>query len=328
MVTRLVRRWGLLPAMFLILAVSPAQGAQLTRMTVGFGAISAVSTGVWVAAEAKTFEKYGLDATTLYVPSASEMDQAVLGGDVNVALTGGSSVVDADLNGAHLVVIGGVFNTPAFYIMGGPQIKTVADLKGKKVGVTRIGSSTDFTIRLVLKKFGLVPNRDVAVIQIGGMPQMATALGTGAISAAALSAPTNIMAERAGAHPILDMTKMGIAFPQSVIVSTRAYIENHRSAVADFTRAYGEALNLIFSDPQLAKRAMAKYARLKDPEILNATYKYATTYLARPPVPTVKGFQLILKTLAAKEPKARKLRPASFIDGSFVNKLVHEGFYK
>jgi len=297
-------------------------------MTVGYGAISAVSTGVWVAREAKTFDKYGLDTTLLYVASASKMDQAVVAGDVHVALTGGSSVVDAVLAGADLVAIGGVFNTPAFYIMGRPEIKTVADLKGKKVGVTRIGSSTDFTIRLVLKKFGLEPNKDVGILQLGGMPELAAALGTGAISGAALSSPTNIVAQRAGAHPILDMAKAGIAFPQSVIISTRRYISKDRPAVVAFSRAYGEALNIIFSNPPVTKKALQKYARLQDQEIIDATYEYALAYLQKPPVLSAEGFQLVLDTLAAKNVKAREVKPAAFMDESFVNDLIKEGFYR
>ena len=329
----MVRRQVILTVflMFILLLpmAAPSQGAETPiRMTVGYGAISAVSTGVWVAREAKTFEKYGLDTTLLYVASASKMDQAVLSGDVHIALTGGSSVVDAVLAGADLVAIGGVFNTPAFYIMGRPEIKTVADLKGKKVGITRIGSSTDFTIRLVLKKFGLEPNKDVAILQLGGMPEMAAALGAGTISGAAFSSPTNIIAQRAGAHSIVDMAKAGIPFPQSVIISTQRYISKNRPGVAAFSKAYGEALNIIFSNPQLTKQALRKYARLQDREIVDATYDYALAYLQKPPVLPTEGFQLVLDTLAPKNPKARELKPAAFMDESFVNDLMKEGLYR
>ncbi len=327
--TRNVSLLAFLLSIFLVPVAFPAQGAEApARMMVGYGAISAVSTAVWVAREAKTFEKYGLDTALLYVASASKMDQAVVSGDVHVALTGGSSVVDAVLAGADLVVIGGVFNTPAFYIMGRPEIETVADLKGKKVGVTRIGSSTDYTIRLVLKKFGLEPNKDVAILQLGGTPEIAAALGTGVISGAALSSPTNITAQRMGAHLILDMAKAGIAFPHSVIISTRRYISKNRPAVAAFTRAYGEALNIIFSNPQATKQALRKYARLQDQEIIDATYDYALAYLQKPPVLTVEGFQLVLDTLAARQAKAREMKPSAFLDSSFVNDLIKEGFYK
>ena len=134
---KLIEKLVSLLAFLLVLLLAPAadlvQGGEVpSRVMVGYGAISAVSTGVWVAREARTFEKYGLDAALLYVASASKMDQTVLAGDVHVALTGGSSVVDAVLAAADLVVIGGVFNTPAFYIMGRPEIKTVADLKREK----------------------------------------------------------------------------------------------------------------------------------------------------------------------------------------------------
>jgi ABC-type nitrate/sulfonate/bicarbonate transport system substrate-binding protein len=122
------------------------------KLNVNYPAISGVIAGLWVAAEANYFDKYGLDAKLVYIPTALQATRVIMSGDAPIGLSGGTPVVNAALGGAELVMIGGIANVPAFYIMASPEIKTVADLKGKTLGVTRFGSPTDFALRYLLQK--------------------------------------------------------------------------------------------------------------------------------------------------------------------------------
>ena len=189
-----------------------------------------------VCHRAKAFPKYGLDVELIYIPTALQVTRVVLTGDSQIAFSGGAPVVSAVLSGADLVFVGGVANVPAFYMMALPEIKSVADLKGKTVGVTRFGSSTDFALRYLMQKHGFNADKDVTILQLGGMPELAAALSKRLIVAAPLSAPTHIRARAAGAQPLLDMAKAGVYFPHTAVITRRAYLKTNRETALNFFR--------------------------------------------------------------------------------------------
>ncbi len=164
------------------------------KLNVNYPAVSGVIAGLWVAAETNYFDKYGLDAKLFYIPTALQATRVIMSGYSPIGFSGDTPVVNAALGGAELIMIGGIANVPAFYFMALPEIKTVADLRGKTLGVTRFGSSTDFALRYLLQKHGMNPDKDVTILQMGGMPELL-------IAAAPFSAPTRAPARSAGALP-------------------------------------------------------------------------------------------------------------------------------
>jgi NitT/TauT family transport system substrate-binding protein len=296
------------------------------RLNVAYAAITGVQTPLWVAAEANTFQKYGLDVTLVYIPSAPHVVRVMLAGDSQISFNGGAPVVNANLSGAELVFVGGAANVPAFYLMALPEIRRVQDLKGKSVGVTRFGSSTDFTVRHVLKTHGLEPDKDVTILQIGGMPELATALSKGVIVAAPFSSPTNLRARKIGAEVLIDVAKAGIPFPHSGIVTTRAFLAAHRDATLRFIQAYSEGIQQTIRNKSFAKKVIQKYTRDTDDEILEATYQYALDYVVRPPYPTREGIMETLKQ--SNHPKAKAANPDDFVDSSLIKSLEDAGFFQ
>jgi NitT/TauT family transport system substrate-binding protein len=113
------------------------------NLPIGYTAITGIKAGLWVAEEAGIFEKYSIQPHLILITSGSKMVQAMLGGDLPLAGAAGNAAVDAALAGADIVMIGALAKVPAFYIMALPEIKSIEDLRGKAVGVTRFGSSTD-----------------------------------------------------------------------------------------------------------------------------------------------------------------------------------------
>ena len=321
-----MRRTLLLAFSFLCLAVHPAWPQTRVKLNVIYPAISGINAALWTAAEANTFQKYGLDVTLVYIPSAPQVVRVMLSGDSQISLTGGAPVVNANLSGADLVFIGGVANVPAFYLMALPEIKSIEDLKGKTVGVTRFGSSTDFTMRYILQKHGLQPEKDVTLLQIGGMPELAAAISKRFIVAAPFSSPTNLRAKNAGARILIDMAKAGVYFPHTNIVTTRPYIRTHRDVVLNFLRGYSEGIQKMITDKAFAKKVLQKYTRENDDEIIETTYQYALDYVARPPYPTREGIIETLKQSA--HPKAKTANPDDFIDISLVRSLEDNGFFR
>jgi NitT/TauT family transport system substrate-binding protein len=297
-----------------------------TKLNVVYPAVTGVMTALWVAAESKAFQKYGLDVSLLYIPSAPQVVRVMLAGESQITVTGGAPVVSANLSGADFVFVGGIVNVPAFYVMAAPEIKNLEDLRGATVGVTRFGSSSDFAMRYVLQKHGLRPEKDVTLLQLGGMIELATALSKRMVAAATLSSPADLRARKSGAQELINMATTGVSFPQSAIVTTRSYVQAHQDDVLNFLRGYAEGMQRMIADKAMAKKVIAKYTRETDPEILESTYRYGVDYIAQIPYPAKEGIAEILRQ--SSHPKAKTANPDEFVDMSLVKKLEEGGFFR
>src|ERR1044071_1767141 len=322
-----MKKFRFLLGIFLCLASYRSVWSQTpTRLNVVYPAVTGVMTALWVAAEAKAFQKHGLDVSLLYIPSAPQVVRVMLAGDSQITVTGGAPVVSANLSGADFVFIGGIVNVPAFYVMAAPEIKTIEDLKGATVGVTRFGSSSDFAMRYLLQKHGLRPEKDVTLLQLGGMIELATALSKRLVAAATLSSPADLRARKSGAQQLVNMASTGVSFPQSAIVTTRSYIQTHQDEVLNFLRAYAEGMQRMISDKAMAKKVIQKYTRETDPDVVESTYRYGVDYIAPVPYPAKEGIAEILQQ--SNHPKAKAANPSDFIDMSLIKKLEQDGFFR
>jgi NitT/TauT family transport system substrate-binding protein len=318
-------QFALLAWIFFCLVTSAWSQTRI-KLNVVYPAVTGVMTALWTAAEAKAFQKYGLDVSLLYIPSAPQVVRVMLAGDSQITVTGGAAVVSANLSGADLVFIGGIVNVPAFYVMAAPEIKTIEELRGATVGVTRFGSSSDFAMRYVLQKHGLRPEKDVTLLQLGGMLELATALSKRLVTAATLSSPADLRARKSGAQQLVNMATTGVSFPQSAIVTTRSYIQAHQDEVLNFLRAYAEGMQRMIVDKAMAKQVIQKYSRETDPDVLESTYRYGVDYIAPVPYPAKEGIVEILKQ--SNHPRAKTANPDDFIDMSLVKKLEEGGFFR
>lgn len=313
----------------LLVLLSGAQVSEAKdRLAIGYTSASGVFGGLWIAHEAKLFDKYNIDSHLVLIASGSMMVQAMLGGDLPISAAAGSASVDAALAGSDMTMFGALVRVPAFYIMALPEIKSIEDLRGKAVGVTRFGSSTDFTMRYVLKKQGLEPGKDVTLIQTGDLFAAAAMLKTRAIVAAPFSSPTNLRAEEAGARTLMNMGKAGVYFPHDAFMARRAFLNANEDLTRRFLRAYSEAVHKLHADPEGSKRAIKKYVRTEDPKTLDAVYQYAIDYIDKIPYNTREGVQEVLNQIAPRNPKAKDAKPESFYDDRFVKELDSAGFFK
>jgi len=319
------KQLALLAGVFFCLATSSWSQTRV-KLNVVYPAVTGVMTALWTAAEVKSFQRYGLDVSLLYIPSAPQVVRVMLAGDAQITVTGGAAVVSANLSGADLVFIGGIVNVPAFYVMAAPEIKSIEELRGATVGVTRFGSSSDFAMRYVLQKHGLRPEKDVTLLQLGGMLELATALSKRLVAAATLSSPADLRARKSGAQQLINMATTGVSFPQSAIVTTRSYIQAHQDEVLNFLRAYAEGMQRMTADKAMAKKVIQKYSRETDPDVLESTYRYGLDYIAPVPYPAREGIVEILKQ--SNHPKAKSANPDDFIDMSLVKKLEEGGFFR
>jgi len=304
------------------LALVPPQLATAQKITV-----SALNSPYWVMKDGGFLKQEGLDADLIYIASSSTIAQAQLAGDVSVSTANSQVIADIGLQGGDLIAMGSVINVAAFYIMAAPEIKRVEDLRGKPVGVTRYGASTDFSMRLFLRKYGLEPVRDVPVIQIGEMPAIAAALSKHSVYAAPMSYPMAYKAEQAGIKMLANLAKEDIPFVHVGIAVTRSFMKDRRPQAKAILRAYARAVHFMHTNKEEYKKIIAKYSKVTDPGMLEGSVKYAYDFVEKIPLVKPQAFQVTLDVIGQKNPKAKQAKPEQFFDNSLVQELVNEKFF-
>lgn len=305
-----------------------ADQALAQKLTVGWSAVSALNAPFWVMKEASFFDQENLDVNLVYIPSSSTMAQAQVSGDVQMSTANSQVIVDANLRGGDLVAIGAISNTVAFYVMANPAVSRVADLKGKRVGVTRFGASTDFAIRTLLEKYYLKPGTDVPIVQIGGMPEIAAALSNGAIAAAPMSYPMAYVAEQNGMKLLVNLAKEDIPFVHVGITTTRSFLNQNRPRAKAFLRAYGRAVHYMHTDKEGFKKIIRKYSKISDQGMLEGSAQYAYDFVEKIPLVKREAFQRTINEIAEQRPEARRAQPEHSFDNGLVQELIKEGFFK
>jgi NitT/TauT family transport system substrate-binding protein len=322
-----MKHFKILFAFLLMLIVTAPVRAQTKRIAAGYSAISATQTGFYVAKDAKVFEKYGLYVDPVYVAGGSRMAQAIIGGEFALALAGGN-IVNVNLAGGDIVIIGGVVNVPSFYLFVQSSIKRREELKGKVVGVTRFGASTDVSLRAFLKKSGLEPDRDVKVLQMGGQPEILAGMKAAVIQGGILSSPGDFNAKKAGFVMLANFAKEGIDYPTTSLVSTRSTIKKDRETVKRFLMAYSEGVDRLFRDKELGMKVIGRWTRTQDRETLESSYEYATNFIERPPRLPYKAIENLITSTAETDPRAKDRKAEEFMDPSIYNELEKSGFFK
>lgn len=299
------------------------------NLKVAYSALSGSSFPIWIAKDARVFEKYGLSADLIYIPSSSLALQAILGGSIHILPTASApTIMQAKMQGADTVLIGATNNTVTFLFMVTPDIAKPQDLKGKKVGVSRFGAASDTAARYALKKWGLEVGRDVTILQMGGIPEILAGMKSGAVSGGPLSSPTDLKARKEGFRELVDLGQIGLDYPQTCIAVSQGYIQRQPDDVKNYLKVTMDAVHLMYTNRELAMKVFGKYTKTDDRGILEAAYH---TYLDKTDkVPYIKpsAVKLAIDLLAEQDPIFRNVRPQDFIDNSIVREIEESGFVK
>ena len=317
---------GALISLNAVFALAAPVGSQM-KARVAWTSFASNMSGTWVAREEGLFKKNGLEVELVHIPSTSRAIQTLLAGELAYTYMDGRTAVQATLKGADAAIIAGVSNRLVFSFMARPEIKSFTTLKGKKIGITRLGSSTHSVTLWVMNRFGLKPE-EYQLLQLVDVPNILTAIMAGQIDAGALSPPTNFRGRKAGLTELIDLSKEGPEYVSVAIGSTRSFIRNNEEVTRRFVRGYSEGVMFLKANKAAGIKAIQKYARIKDPEILEATYAEARTYIETVPYVTRKGMEAIIAEFVPTEPKAKTAKPDDFLDTRFVAQLEKEGFYK
>jgi NitT/TauT family transport system substrate-binding protein len=318
----------ILLAVVFLLRLAPADAqTPMEKLRLVYSAIAGSQASFWIPYEAGIFRKHGLDVELLYVGGGGRAAQVVQSGEVPIGTFTGGAVVNANLAGGDLVIIASSLNVFTFVVMAKPEIRRIEELKGKKIGISRFGSATDFGLRFAETQWPIKRQRDFAVIQIGGVTDILAALRTGGVDAGVINAELAILARRDGFRDLADISKMGLSFPTSSIVTTRSYIKRNESTVRKFVRAYAEGVYHGKTQRAFSVQVMSKYMRNNDLALVNDLYDlYIIQHIPRIPRPSPEAVKTVLDQIAETDPRAAHLRPDQFIDGRFFQELEKEGF--
>jgi len=320
-------RLSLIASLLFVFLNSMVQAAE--RVRIAYSSISAAYTGIWVARDAGFFAKEGLEDQIIFIPSATQLAQVLVAGDIDIGSLGGGPVMAASLSGADLKVIGNNVNKLIFSIHAKPEVRSLEDLRGKRIAVSRFGSSADIAARAALRKVNMDPAKDVNLMQLGTMSNMFGALKSGGVEASVVSPPTQFLSEKMGYKEIFSITELDLAYPNPSMAVPGELIRKKADTIDRFMRAYVRAMQRARVDREGTIKTLAKYTTITDTDILNRAYDfYLTKVLERAPYINMQGVQNALDDVARTVPAAKNAKPEQFIDLRFLDRIEKSGLLK
>jgi ABC-type nitrate/sulfonate/bicarbonate transport system substrate-binding protein len=326
-----MRRWTNLagPALGAVLAVSShlpfeyqLSAAEAPSLRGVYNALGGTMSPAWVAQDLELFTKHGLQHSLNYLAATTAI-QAIVGGTEDIGLVGNQGI-DVALEGADTVYIANTASRFIFRLYGDPSVRIVADLKGKTIAATQPAASTDYASRMLLRRFGLVPDKDVKILYAGSSPALLTTLKAGNAAAGLMNAPVIFQAQELGFKQILNVTELNIPFIFVGVVTTRKILQQKPDAISRYLRGYTEAISVILRDKETAMKVMGKFMKTDNRQTLEAVYDEHAPVFQRLPLMTKEEVQAVLEV--AKSPKAAQVKPEDFFDNSFLQKLEASGF--
>jgi NitT/TauT family transport system substrate-binding protein len=310
-----------------VLAADTGTAQPLKKIVIAYSAISPSQAPAWMAYESGIFRKYGLDPQLIFIESGSRTVQTLISGDVVAAQVAGASVLQSNLQGSGVVMIAGFLNTMDYKLVVARDITRPDQLKGKTLAVSRIGSSSDFATRYALEKYGLTPDKDVTILQIGSQPARFSALETGKIHGVMIAIPLTAKAAKMGLNTLADLQMLGLEYQHTGLAVSQNLIKTQPELIRNVLKAFVEGIYFMKSHRKEALAIMAKYLKTDDSDALQEAYESeGQALIPEKPYPTLKGIQIMLREMGVKEASARAARPEQFVDMSFMKELDSSGF--
>ena len=316
-------------AVSIFFATVHESAGQTSTLTAFYTAPVVSMAPMWIAKEVGFFKKQGLDVRVVFIPSGPTGTTAILAGEADVGILGGFAPIRAIVGGAKgLAIIGETKNAIVAAIVGKKEIASVHDLKGKRLGIDRIGSNPDMFTQAALARFQMDPLRDMQYIQMGNIGQGIPALKAGALDALTASPPDDLVAQKLGFHVILDITAMKIPFAATVLVSARSTIARKQPELMRFMHAYAEAVHYFITNREGASQVIAKYTKVQDREVLNYAIDTDAKAVQKTLEVDPKGIELVLGLISKTVPQATSAKSEDFYDARFFSELKETGFLK
>ena len=311
---------------FEILFLFLETGFAADKVRIGYSGATVSNAMLWVTDEGKLFQKNGIDPQILYLQTTLGQT-AMITGEIDMCVYSGSLLSSARLQGVDVVMVSSFLNQPLYRLVVRPDIRTVADLKGKRLGVTRFGTVTDTMTRLLIGKLGLDADKDVSYVQIGDVPILLASLSSGKIiDGAIIQPPYYLKAVATGMRVLVNMQEMDIPVQQTGLNTTQKFIAKNPDVVRRAVKSVIEGIHLMRTNPVVAKRAISRRMQIKDEKEIDDTYQLLKSFVQIKPYPTLEGFKTIFDDLAKRISAAKNANPKEFVDTRFIEELDKSGY--
>ena len=300
--------------------------AAADKIRIGYSGATVSNAMLWVTDEGKLFQKNGIDPQILYLQTTLGQT-AMIAGEIDMCVYSGSLLSSARLQGVDVVMVVSFLNKPLYRLVVRPEIRTIGDLKGKRLGITRFGTVTDSMSRLLIGKLGLDPDKDVSYVQVGDVPVLLVSLSTGRIiDGAIIQPPYYLKAVASGMHVLVNMQEMDLPVQQTGLNTTQKFIAKNPDIVRRAVKSVIEGIHLMRTNPALAKRALSKRMQIKDEKELEDTYQLLKSFIQVKPYPSLEGFKTIFEDLAKRVPAAKTANAKEYVDTRFIDELDKSGY--
>jgi len=315
-----------LVAYFLFALILLPRSAYSQQQTLAFSSVDSPNANWYIAKEKQLYRKYGVDSELIFIPSSTTTISAVVAGSVAVGNISGGATANAAVGGASVVAVGCFINTLPYELIVNESIRSAQQLKGKSIGISRVGSSSDVAARVLLKELKLEPDKDVAILQVGGSTERAAAFRTGRI-AAFPSPPGTINLAQGMAHRVLVSTAdfpKGFPFPYVCLTTSKAYLKSSRDTMKRLLMALIEATYFYKTHKEESKKIFAKYSRQTNEAYLESAYQSSNKLFEQIPLVNREGMEMQVKEALARKPSSA-LKVDDIVDDSLVVELEKEG---
>jgi NitT/TauT family transport system substrate-binding protein len=296
------------------------------KIKIGYSGATVSNAMLWVTEEGKLFQKNGIDPQILYLQTTLGQT-AMIAGEIDMCVYSGSLLSSARLQGVDVVMVTSFLNRPLYRLVVRPEIATVADLKGKRLGITRFGTVTDSMTRLLIARLGLDPDKDVSYVQVGDVPILLASLSTGRIiDGAIVQPPYYLKAVATGMRVLVNMQEMDIPIQQTGLNTTQRFIAKNPDVSRRVVKSVIEGIHLMRTNPPVAKRALSRRMQIKEEKELEDTYQLLKSFVQIKPYPTLEGFKTIFDDLARRIPAAKNANPKDYVDTRFIEEFDKSGY--
>jgi len=326
---RNMKRHLVLAAAFGILALSPLTSSSLSaadKITASYGAISGTMAPIWIAKEARLFEKQGFDFSLVYIPGGPRSIMSLIGGSIQFVNHSGLPALEAYQRGADTVMLASSMNQLEHAVVAHKSITSVEQLRGRILGISAQGSLTDILMREGLRMNG-ISEKDVTILPVGDEGGRLSSLQTGRVHAVIISGIHRLTATKMGFHEVIDFAKLPIQVSGSTILARRSYTQKFPDVVLRFLRAWIEGTYLFKANREFAIGVLQKYVASKDSELLNAIYEQHRENLSSKPYPYVEVVKSMMNLLARTRPDIPSASPEGFVDAHFIKEIEAAGFF-
>ena len=295
------------------------------RVIVNWTAINGAQAGIWTAHETGLFHEQGLDVELIHIASTSQVLKAMVAGEVHLSTMDAAAAIQSSLEGADIALLFAAANRLIFSVLSQPSIQQPQELRGKTVAITRLGSASHTAGLVAFKMWGLVPDRDFPMRQLGEAAAILAGLQAGQVDAGVMSSPTSTVARLAGFRELINLYPQGPDYPSIVVGAPRTWVAANDEAVRRFARAYVLGLQRFKSDPALGRAIYRKYFQIDDGAVVDQTYDEFSASIAPLPYISEAGLAQLLADLAAEEPRLAGRQATEWIDTRYLRELEAAG---